>query len=74
MSELALYDIDIIYRTGHSNLVADALSHRPQDPNSDNESTDDEEEWTAISYQTVCESLDIGIGGTKLDHTLKTRI
>ena len=45
---------------------------RPQDPDSDNEITDDEEEWTAISYQTVCESLDIGIGGTKLDHTLKT--
>ena len=74
LSELALYDFDIIYKTGHSNLVADALSRRPQDPNSDNEITDDEEEWTAISYQTVCESLDIGTGGTKLDHTLKTHI
>ena len=74
LSELALYDFDIIYRTGCSNLVADALSHRPQDPNSDNEITDEEEEWTAISYQTVCKSLDIGIGGTKLDHTLKTCI
>ena len=74
LSELALYDFDIIYRTGHSNLVADALSRRPQDPNSDNETIDDEEELTAISYQTVCETLDIGIGGTKLDHTLKTHI
>ena len=27
LSELALYDFDIIYRTGRSNLVADALSH-----------------------------------------------
>ena len=71
MSELALYDFDIIYRTGHSNLVADALSRRPEDPNSDQETTDDEEEWTAISYQTVCETLDIGIGDTKLDHALK---
>ena len=74
LSELALYDFNIIYRTGRSNLVADALSRLPQDPNSDNEITDDEEEWTAISYKTVCESLDIGIGGTKLDHTLKTHI
>ena len=30
LSELALYDFDIVYRTGHSNLVADALSHRPE--------------------------------------------
>ena len=56
LSELALYDFDIVHRTGRSNLVADALSRRPQDPNSDNEITDEEEEWTAISYQTVCES------------------
>ena len=74
LSELALYDFDIIYRTGCSNLVADALSRRPEDTNSDNEITDDDNEWTAISYQTVCESLDTGIGGTKLDRTLKTCI
>ena len=29
LSELALYDFDIVYRTGKSNLVADALSRRP---------------------------------------------
>ena len=74
LSELALYDFDIIYRTGRSNLVADALSRRPEDPNSDQETTDDEEEWTAISYQIVCETLDLGIGGTKLDHALKARL
>ena len=74
MNELALYDFDIIYRTGHSNLVADVLSRRPEDPNSDQETTDDEEEWTAISYQTVCETLDLGIGGTKLDHALKAHL
>ena len=33
LSELALYDFDIIYRTGKSNLVADALSRRPESPN-----------------------------------------
>ena len=74
LSELALYDFNIIYRTGRSNRVADALSPRPEDPNSDQETTDDEEEWTAISYQTVCETLDLGIGGTKLDNALKARL
>ena len=30
LSELALYDFDIVYRMGHSNLVADTLSRRPE--------------------------------------------
>ena len=30
LSELALYNFDIMYRTGRSNLVADALSRRPE--------------------------------------------
>ena len=29
---------------------------------------------TAISYQTVCETLDLGIGGTKLDCVLKAHL
>ena len=29
LSELALYDFDIVYRTGKSNLVADALTTTP---------------------------------------------
>ena len=34
LSELALYNFDIAYRTGKSNLVADALSQRPESPTS----------------------------------------
>ena len=34
LSELALYDFDIIYRTSKSNLVADALSRQPESPSS----------------------------------------
>ena len=30
LSELALYDFDIVYRTGKSNLIADALSRCPE--------------------------------------------
>ena len=74
ISELALYDFDIVYRTGRSNNVADALSRRPADSGSDNEATDEEEEWTAISYQAVCKTLDIPLGGTKLSRKLRARL
>ena len=63
-----------MYRTGHSNNVADALSHQPADSGSDNEATDEEVEWTAISYQAVCDMLDIPFGGTKLSRELRARL
>ena len=52
LSELALYDFDIIYHTGKSNLVADTLSWRPESPSNRNNSGeyDSDEDWEAISY------------------------
>ena len=52
LSELALYDFDIIYKTGKSNLVADALSRRPESPDNNTKEggEDSDEEWEAISY------------------------
>ena len=52
LSELALYDFDIVYRTGKSNLVTDALSQRPESPSSNTRGgeEDSDEEWEAISY------------------------
>ena len=58
LSELALYDFDIVYRTGRSNLVADALSHRPEVEGENHNQTgsdNGDEEWQAISYSTICE-------------------
>ena len=58
LSELALYDFDIVYRTGCSNLVADALSHRPEAEGENHNqacSDNDDEEWQAISYSAICE-------------------
>ena len=51
LSGLALDDFDIVYRTGKSNLVADALSWRPDSDNQVNQkvSQDSDEEWEAIS-------------------------
>ena len=54
LSELALYDFDIVYRTGKSNLVADALSCRPEVEEEIEREVlpeSDDEEWIAVSYQ-----------------------
>ena len=77
LSELALYDFDIVYRTGRSNLVADALSHRPEVEGENHNQTgsdNDDEEWQAISYSTICEELAGVLGGVKVGHALKERI
>ena len=54
LSELTLYDFDIIYRTGKSNLVADALSHWPEankEMVKEDATESNEDEWIAVSYQ-----------------------
>ena len=52
LSELALYDFDIVYRMGKSNLVADALSRRPELGNQVDQKggQDSDQEWEAVSY------------------------
>ena len=77
LSELALYDFDIVYRTGRSNLVADALSRRPEVEGENHNQTgsdNDDEEWQAISYSTICEELEGVLGGVKVGRALKERI
>ena len=77
LSELALYDFDIVYHTGRSNLVTDALSHRPEAEGENHNqacSDNDDEEWQAISYSTICEELQGIIGGVKVEHSLRERI
>ena len=77
LSELALYDFDIVYRMGHSNLVANALSCRPEAESENHNQTcgdNDDEEWQAISYSAICEELQEIIGGVKVEHSLRERI
>ena len=77
LSELALYDFDIVYCTGCSNLVTDALSRRPEAKGENHKQTcsdNDDEEWQTISYSTICEELQGIIGGVKVEHSLRERI
>ena len=87
LSELALYDFDIVCCTGKSNLVADALSRRPEvEKEMEKEVvSDDDDEWIAVLYQVEETSGYISsaefnqaiselVGGTKIDKKLKDRI
>ena len=74
LSKLALYDFDIVYRTGCSNLIANALSCRPEAEGENHNQTcsdNDDEEWQAISYSTICKELQGIIGGVKVEHSLR---
>ena len=88
LSKLALYDFDIVYRTGKSNLVADALSRCPEVEEEIEKEVlpeSDDEEWIAVSYQVEeqggrVSSMEFNqviselVGGTKIDKKLKDRI
>ena len=54
LSELALYDFDIVYHSGKSNLVADALSRHPkveEEIEKETPTESDDDEWITVSYQ-----------------------
>ena len=88
LSELVLYDFDIIYRSGKSNLVADALSRRPEVEEEIEEEIppkSDDDEWIAVSYQVEEQGGHISsmefnqviselVGGTKIDKKLKDHV
>ena len=87
LSELALYDFDIVYRTRKSNLVTDALSHRPEvEKEMEKEVVfNDDNEWIAVLYQVeetsgyislaeFNQAINELVGGTKIDKKLKDRI
>ena len=88
LSKLALYDFDIVYCTGKSNLVADALSCHPEvekETKKEIPPKSDDDEWIPVSYQVEEQGGHIGsmefnqviselIGGTKIYKKLKDRI
>ena len=88
LSELAIYDFDIVYHTERSNLVVDGLSCHPEvNKEITKEATpeSDEEDWITVLYQVEdpggCissaefnQAISELVGGTKFDKKLKDRI
>ena len=86
--ELTLYNFDIVYHTGKSNLVTDTLSCRPEVEEEIKKETppkSDDDEWIAVSYQVkeqggCISSVEFNqaisklVRGTKIDKKLKDRI
>ena len=85
LSKLVLYDFDIVYHTGKSNLVADALSHWlevEEELKKETTPETDEDECITVSYQIEEECGCISsakfnqavselVGGTKIDRNWK---
>ena len=75
LSELALFDFTIHYRTGRSNRAADALSrHLHTEEEMNKESGSDCDEVEVISYSSVCEVVDQYLNTTKVPDDLKKEV
>ena len=72
LSELALFNFKIIYRSGKTNQAADALSQCPK-PNckleSDSDSNSDDP--VMLSYATICNIIKLVLGDTKIPLQIK---
>ena len=76
LSELALFNFNIIYRSGKPNQAADALSQCPEpncklerDYDSDNDSSDP----VVLSYATICDIIKPVLGDTKIPLVIKKK-
>ena len=84
---MTLYDFDIVYLTGKSNLVTDTLSCRPEVKKELEKEivSDNNHKWIAVSYQVgetsgyissaeFNQAISKLVGGTKIDKKPKARI
>ena len=77
LSEVALFDFVIKYRTGRSNRATGALSRHPFNPSCNDsftESEADSDECEVISYSSVCEAVDLCLNSTKIPKDLKQQV
>ena len=74
LSKLALFDFNIIYRSGKFNQATDALSRCPE-PNykleSDDDSDNDSSDPVMLWYATICDIIKPVLGNTKILLTIK---
>ena len=75
LSELALFNFNIIYRLGKSNQATDALSQCPE-PNCKLESDDSDnnsDDPVMLTYATICDIIKPVLGDTKIPFTIKKK-
>ena len=70
LSELALFDFNIIYRLGKTNQAADALSQCPE-PNYKLESDSNSDDPVMLSYATICKIIEPVLGDIKIPFKIK---
>ena len=77
LSELALFNFNIIYRSGKANQATDALSQCPE-PNckleSDDDSDNDSSNPVVLSYATICDIIKPVLGDTKIPLNIKKKV
>ena len=74
LSELALFDFNIIYRSGKTYQAADALSQDPE-PNCklESDSDSDSDDPVVLSYATVCKIIEPVQGDIKIPLEIKKK-
>ena len=74
LSKLALFDFNIIYRSGKTNQATDALSQHPE-PNCrlESDSDSDSDDPVMLPYATVCNTIKLVLGDTKIPFSIKKK-
>ena len=72
LSKLTLFDFNIIYRSGKTNQVADAISQCPE-PNCKLEIDSDSDDPVMLSYATICNIIQLSLGDTKIPFKIKKK-
>ena len=75
LSELALFDFNILYRLGKTNKATDALSRHPVNPDYEIEyvSNNDSEDSVTLSYATIYDLIKPVLGDMKIPFVLKKK-
>ena len=74
LSKLALFDFNIIYRSGKTNQATDALGQCPETNcklESDSDSNSDDP--VMLSYATICDTIRLVLGDTKIPFNIEKK-
>ena len=76
LSKLALFDFNIVYRSGRTNKDTDTLSQCPVKPNCtfESESDNNNKDPVVLSYATICDFIKPVLGDTKISSAVKKEV